>query len=141
MKALPRNTNTPGQTKMFIPNLSTRPDIQHLFIRDLVVDIEIGAYEHERGRVQPVRFEADVWVRIEGDIGDDLGNTLNYDLLVEAVKAEAAGPRADLQETLVEGIAERLAGLPGVELVRVQSAKLAAYEDVGEAGVEIWRSA
>ena len=46
----------------------------------------------------------------------------------------------DLQETLVDRIAERLSNLPGVELIRISSEKTEAYDDADAIGVEVWRS-
>ena len=64
---------------------------------------------------------------------------LNYDLAVEALRKTASGAHIDLQETLVDRMTTALAELPGVELVRVATAKPEAYEDVDAVGIESWR--
>ncbi len=124
---------------MFIPEYSLEPNIQHLFIEDCRLECFIGAYDHERKQTQPVSIDCDVWVRQTQAIEDNLDNVLNYDLLVNLAKKVALSGHIDLQETLVERLAQAILALPNVELVRVQSRKLAAYPDVKAAGVEIWR--
>ena len=112
---------------------------RRILLRGLTLPCAIGAYERERGRLQKVAFEADVWVRRPENAREDvLDDVLNYDLIVEAIRNEAARGHVDLQETLVERIARHLAALPAVELVRVQSTKLEAYPDA-RIGVETWR--
>ena len=64
---------------------------------------------------------------------------LNYDLAVEAIRKAASGEHIDLQETLVDRMTTALAELPGVELVRVATAKPEAYEDADAVGIESWR--
>lgn len=121
------------------PSDEIRLGCRRILLRGLTLPCAIGAYERERGRLQKVAFEADIWVcRPENAREDVLDDVLNYDLIVEAIRNEAARGHVDLQETLVERIARHLAALPAVELVRVQSTKLEAYPDA-RIGVETWR--
>lgn len=121
------------------PSDEIRLGCRRILLRGLTLPRAIGAYERERGRLQKVAFEADVWVRRPENAREDvLDDVLNYDLIVEAIRNEAARGHVDLQETLVERIARHLAALPAVELVRVQSTKLEAYPDA-RIGVETWR--
>ena len=121
------------------PSDEIRLGCRRILLRGLTLPCAIGAYERERGRLQKLAFEADVWVRRPENAREDvLDDVLNYDLIVEAIRNEAARGHVDLQETLVERIARHLAALPAVELVRVQSTKLEAYPDA-RIGVETWR--
>lgn len=121
------------------PSDEIRLGCRRILLRGLTLPCAIGAYERERVRLQKVAFEADVWVRRPENAREDvLDDVLNYDLIVEAIRNEAARGHVDLQETLVERIARHLAALPAVELVRVQSTKLEAYPDA-RIGVETWR--
>ena len=67
-------------------------------------------------------------------------NFATYDLAVEIFREESSRGHIDLQETLVDRIAERLSNLPGVELIRISSEKTEAYDDADAIGVEVWRS-
>lgn len=119
-----------------------RSTCRRIFLKNLRLPCRIGAYDAERGRTQEVVFNADVWVRLARSTSDRdaLADVLNYDLVVDAFREETGRGHVDLQETLVDRIAGRLAALPGVELVRVSSEKTEAYADAEAVGVEVWRS-
>ena len=91
------------------PSDEIRLGCRRILLRGLTLPCAIGAYERERGRLQKVAFEADVWVRRPENAREDvLDDVLNYDLIVEAIRNEAARGHVDLQETLVERIARHL---------------------------------
>ena len=107
---------------------SLRFSCRRIFLKNLRLACRIGAYETERRAPQSVVFNA---AREE---------VLNYDLAVEIFREESSRGHIDLQETLVDRIAERLSNLPGVELIRICSEKTEAYDDADAIGVEVWRS-
>ena len=112
-----------------------------IFVRGLVLDCHIGAYEHEKHRTQKVTFECDVWIPLQDSTSscDELQDVLNYDLIVGTISDIAQSAHFNLQETLVDALADKLATLPGVQLLRVSSAKTEAYEYVDAVGIEVWR--
>mgnify|MGYP000248268036 CR=1 FL=1 len=117
---------------------SLRFSCRRIFLKNLRLACRIGAYETERSAPQSVVFNADIWVRFSASSSqrDALEDVLNYDLAVEIFREESSRGHIDLQETLVDRIAERLSNLPGVELIRISSEKTEAYA----IGVEVWRS-
>lgn len=120
---------------------SLRFSCRRIFIRGLKLSCRIGAYDSERTKPQPVLVDCDLWVRLSASTSarDDLSDVLNYDLAVAAIRQSASGEHIDLQETLVDRMTKTLAHLPGVELVRVATAKPQAYEDADAVGIESWR--
>lgn len=112
---------------------------RRLFIRRLTLVAPIGAYEHEKLAPQRLVLSCDVWVPTTPVHRDSLDEVLNYDQIVDVLRNTALARHHDLQETLVEEIAERLLTLPGALAVRIASEKPDAYRDVDAAGVEIWR--
>lgn len=112
---------------------------RRIFIRDLTLSAPIGAYDHEKSAPQSLILNCDVWVPDGLVQHDSLEEVLNYDRIVEILTNTALARHHDLQETLVAEIADRLGALPGVLAVRISSDKPDAYENVGTAGVEIWR--
>jgi dihydroneopterin aldolase len=82
--------------------LQNRPTgVTTLFVEDLVRDIEIGVFEHERGVQQRVRF--DIEVHIEGTSEpptDELIEVLDYDFIKAELCHLLDGPRIELLETL-----------------------------------------
>ena len=106
-----------------------------------MLDCHIGAYEHEKHCTQKVTFECDVWIPLQDSTSncDELQDVLNYDLIVGTISDIAQSAHFNLQETLVDALADKLATLPGVQLLRVSSAKTEAYEHVDAVGIEVWR--
>jgi dihydroneopterin aldolase len=111
-------------------------DVDHVFVRDLVIPVEIGAYAHERGRVQRVRFnvEADVY-RATGE--DDMRTIFSYDVVIDAIKMILASGHIDLVETIAERLAESILLHDRVRAVAVQIEKLDVAP--GAVGVRIRR--
>jgi dihydroneopterin aldolase len=84
-----------------------------------------GVYPHERESGN--WFEADISVEtniLEGAIDDNLGKTVNYEILYQFVKEEMEKP-SKLLETVAEKIVERVINnLPQVEMVELKIAKI-----------------
>jgi len=113
--------------------------IRHVFVRDLVLEGEIGVYEHEKdGFRQPMRFNIDLTVR-EVAHGDALENVVCYEKIVNKVKDLLTEGHVNLVETLAERIASRCLEDARVEVARVRVEKLAAIPEVASVGVEIER--
>jgi dihydroneopterin aldolase len=108
-------------------------------LRDHVVDVDIGAFQKERGHRQRVMFNVVVEVRpAPQPLNDDVDRILSYDRITEAIAAELAAERLNLLETLAERVAERILAEPQAMRVFVRIEKL----DIGpyKLGVEIVRS-
>ena len=108
-------------------------------LRDHVVEVEIGAFQKERGRTQRVMFNVVVEVRpAPQPLNDDVDRILSYDRITEAIATELAAERLNLLETLAERLAERILAEPQAMRAFVRIEKL----DVGpyKLGVEIVRS-
>ncbi|MFC7703934.1 dihydroneopterin aldolase [Plastorhodobacter daqingensis] len=108
-------------------------------LRDHVVEVEIGAFQTERGKTQRVCFNIVVEVRPHpAPIEDDVDRILSYDRITEAIAAELAAERLNLLETLAARIAERILAEPQAMRVFVRIEKL--DRGPGALGVEIVRS-
>ncbi len=108
-------------------------------LRDHVVEVEIGAFQKERGHRQRVMFNVVVEVRpARQPLNDDVDRILSYDRITEAISDELAAQRLNLLETLAERVAERILAEPRAMRAFVRIEKL----DVGpyKLGVEIVRS-
>ncbi|ARE39317.1 Dihydroneopterin aldolase [Rhodovulum sp. P5] len=115
-----------------------RPVRDRLSLRDHVVEIEIGAFQAERGASQRIRFNVVVEVRPHpAPLDDDVDRVLSYDAITEAIAAELSSERLNLLETLAERIATRLLGEPQAMRVFVRIEKL--DRGPGALGVEIVR--
>ncbi len=108
-------------------------------LRDHVVEVEIGAFQKERGHTQRVMFNVVVEVRPAPEpLNDDVDRILSYDRITETIATELAAERLNLLETLAERVAERILAEPQAMRAFVRIEKL----DVGpyKLGVEIVRS-
>jgi dihydroneopterin aldolase len=120
---------------------ATAPDgpLDRISLRDHIVEVEIGAFQLERGKTQRVCFNVVVEVRpITGAVDDDVDRILSYDRVTEAIAAELAEERLNLLETLAERIAERILAEPQAVRTFVRIEKL--DRGPGALGVEIVRS-
>ena len=92
-----------------------RPAIRadRISLRDHIVEVEIGAFQPERGITQRISFNVVVEVRPpDAPLDDDVDRILSYDPLTEAIAAELAAERLNLLETLAERVAERILAEP-----------------------------
>lgn len=126
---------------------STAHATRRMFIKDLVLEAQIGVYASEQGRTQRIRVNLELAVEdmpllnlSRPAVGaDDLGRVVDYDIVITAVREIIASGHVQLVETLAERIAE--AGLcdPRVRRIRVCVEKLDVYPDAASVGVEIER--
>jgi 7,8-dihydroneopterin aldolase/epimerase/oxygenase len=113
--------------------------LDRISVRDHTVDVEIGAFQAERGVTQRVCFNIVVEVRaLTGPIDDDVDRILSYDKVTEAIGYELADERLNLLETVAERVAERILNEPQAVRVFVRVEKL--DRGPGALGVEIVRS-
>ena len=113
--------------------------VDRISLRDHIVEVEIGAFQAERGTTQRVCFNVVVEVSpIVGHIDDDVDRILSYDRVTEAIATELGAERLNLLETLAERIAERILLEPQAQRAFVRIEKL--DRGPGALGVEIVRS-
>ncbi|MEL7214030.1 MAG: dihydroneopterin aldolase [Pseudomonadota bacterium] len=108
-------------------------------VRDYIVEVEIGAFQQERGTTQRVQFNIVVEVQpVEGPIDDDVDRILSYDRVTEAITLELSEERLNLLETLAERVADRILLEPQAMRCFVRIEKL--DRGSGALGVEIVRA-
>ncbi len=108
-------------------------------LRDHIVEVEIGAFQQERGTRQRISFNVVVEVRPHGaDLDDDVDRILSYDKVTEAIAAALAAERLNLLETLADRVADRILLEPLAMRVFIRIEKL--DRGPGALGVEIVRA-
>lgn len=108
-----------------------------IFVRDLVLSMHIGAYRHELGEPQNVRFSVTADVARISVNPEDMRHIFSYDLIIDGIRRLAALGHVDLVETLAERIAAFILAYPRVSRVMVRVEKLDLGP--GAVGVEIER--
>jgi len=120
-----------------------RNSLRHVFVRDLVLEAQIGVHSHEKLGTQRIRINIDLAV-LEGDIdqvGDQLANVVCYEEVVSGIRRLVAAGHVNLVETLAENIAELCLQDRRVHVTRVRVEKLDVFADATSVGVEIERVA
>lgn len=108
-------------------------------VRDYVVEVEIGAFQAERGVSQRIRFNVVLEVAASTAAqDDDVDKVISYDMITEAIDLQLAEERINLLETLAERVAERCLADARAIRVFVRIEKLDRIP--GTLGVEIVRS-
>jgi len=126
---------------------TARPS-RKMFVRDLVLRASIGVHAHEHQAAQRVRINLDLVVDDDGGGAkmsrpaagrDELARVVDYEAIVNRVRAIVAGGHVQLVETLAERLAEAclVDARVAVALVRVE--KLDVFADAASAGVEVER--
>jgi dihydroneopterin aldolase len=113
--------------------------LDRISLRDHTVDVEIGAFQAERGTSQRISFNVVVEVApLPKDLDDDVDRILSYDKVTEAIAHELAAERLNLLETLADRVAERILLEPQAVRAFVRIEKL--DRGPGALGVEVVRS-
>ena len=114
-------------------------ELDRISLRDHIVEVEIGAFQSERGTTQRICFNVVVEVKpVLQVIDDDVDKILSYDKVTEAISDEVFAERVNLLETLAERIADRVLNEPQAHRVFVRIEKL--DRGPGALGVEIVRT-
>ncbi len=107
-----------------------------VFVRGLKLEAEIGVYDHEHGRRQPL--VADVEMDIAATGWERLADTINYEVIAEKARRVAAEGHFQLVEAFAERLGQLCLEDPRVVQVRVRVEKpLALAPEAAAAGAEI----
>ena len=98
--------------------------LDRISLRDHVVEVEIGAFQTERGTTQRICFNVVVEVKPAGQAVDDVDRILSYDKVTDAISYELELERLNLLETLAERVAERVLLEPQALRIFVRIEKL-----------------
>jgi dihydroneopterin aldolase len=112
--------------------------LDRISLRDHIVEVEIGAFQAERGTTQRICFNVVVEVEpLTGPIDDDVDRILSYDRVTEAIAHALSEERLNLLETLAERVADLILMEPQAMRAFVRIEKL--DRGPGALGVEIVR--
>jgi len=108
-----------------------------VFLRDFVLPVRVGAYVHEHGAPQRVRFDVDVKVLRPSHAVEDMRDVFSYDVIVDGIRVLVAREHFEFVEMLAERIAAFILSHPRASAVTVCVEKLEVGP--GGVGVEITR--
>jgi len=125
---------------LHLPYADATRSVRHIFVRDYIVDAQIGVWEHEKDTHQKIRISVDLSVQENtAHHNDQLGNVVCYNDIVTNINAILAGGHINLVETLAEKIADMALADDRVIGARVKVEKLEAVAGAASVGVEIER--
>lgn len=113
--------------------------LDRISVRDYTREVEIGAFQSERGVTQRIKFN--VVLEVSGHAAaqdDDVDKVISYDTITEAINQQLSTERINLLETLAERVAERVLEDPRAVRIFVRIEKLDRIP--GALGVEIVRA-
>ena len=114
---------------------------RRVFLRNYIVDANIGIHEHEKRGAQRLALNVDLFVALSMSTPrhDKLHEVVDYDFVRLTIKHRIEQGHINLQETLVDELARAMLAHPAVRAVRVASEKPDVYDDVDAVGVEVLR--
>lgn len=96
-----------------------------IFVRDFVVDCNVGVYAEEQGVTQKVRFTVEARLAREVfSVDDEMAEVPSYADIMDVIVALARGGHINLVETFAERIAARVLADDRIAAVRVMLEKL-----------------
>jgi dihydroneopterin aldolase len=114
--------------------------ISKKYFRDLEIHAHIGINDSEQGRTQKVLVNITLYMGSgERPQRDSIKEVFDYDQVHAAVHQVIDGRHINLQETLVEEIADLCFAFDAVAAVRVSSEKTDVYDDCAAVGCEAVR--
>ena len=109
-----------------------------IFVNHYLKEIEIGAFQSERGCTQRVEFNVCLEIKpATRELNDNVDRALSYEIIIDAIDCELATQRFNLLETLAEKVATRCLIEPRVIRAEVQIEKLDRV--TGSLGIRISR--
>ena len=98
----------------------TGEPLDRIFVHDYVLEVEIGVHHHEKGVTQRVRFSVDIDIALDPKtLDDDIDQTLDYDYVINGIKAIISRGHINLVETLAEDVAQHRDSPPRAQRVEV----------------------
>ncbi|MEG9862072.1 MAG: dihydroneopterin aldolase [Parvularculales bacterium] len=123
------------------PIVDGQRGVAHVFIRDLVVEAQIGIHDYEQGWWQPVCININMATQEikSPEQEKHFEDVVCYETLAERIRVLAVRKHVALVEELAEDIAALCLEDARVLMVRVRVEKPKAIEQATAAGVEIER--
>lgn len=115
-------------------------DCRRLFLRNFLVQINIGVHEFEKKSEQGVLINVDIFIPLAQStpLKDDLSEVVDYDFMRSTIVRRMQQGHIHLQETLCDDVARSMLAHPLVRAVCVSTMKPDVYPDCEGVGVEVF---
>jgi dihydroneopterin aldolase len=79
-----------------------------LRLEDVIIELDIGTHDYEKGVKQPIRFDIEVLIQgTDAPINDHIADVLDYEYLHQSIKS-ATSQRSTLMETIASSILDSI---------------------------------
>ena len=115
-------------------------DCRRLFLRDHVVQMNIGAHDFEKRGPQRVVINVDLYVplAVSTPASDRLHEVVDYDFIRDCIAQRVQRGHVELQETLADELLAAMLAHPQVRAARVSTEKPDVYPDCAAVGCEVF---
>ena len=115
-------------------------DCRRLFLRNYVVNINIGVHDFEKRGEQRVVINVDLYVPLAQSTptADEMHEVVDYDFIRRTVAERVQQGHIQLQETLADDLLKAMLTHPRVRAARVSTEKPDVYPDCDAVGVEVF---
>ena len=137
MKLSTINQNNPAQTRV-----GHAGERMRVHVRGLRLNAEVGAYDNEHGRTQPIKLDMEAEVAsIAAHPQGSLDDAVNYAAMAETARQIVGSKHHDLLEDLAQKIADTVFADPRIMRLAISIEKLEALDDADSVGVSLerWR--
>jgi dihydroneopterin aldolase len=112
-----------------------------VLIKDLVLDVSIGIYDHEKIKKQRVIINLEAYTAPIAGVSssENINNAVSYEILVNEIKSIVDKGHTELVETLASDIAEMCLKDTRIMKVAVSIEKPDIIEEAGSVGIRIHR--
>ncbi|HZE11549.1 MAG TPA: dihydroneopterin aldolase [Burkholderiales bacterium] len=113
-----------------------------VFIRQLRLPAWIGLYRHEKIASQTIEIDLEIALPADGKVfkTGKVGDTIDYGVVVEHIRALLAAERFGLVESLAERVADSILREFSSPRVMVSITKLGVLREAKQVGVRIERT-
>lgn len=110
---------------------------QSLVIKGLKLDANIGVYDHEKTKTQPIRL----WLKLhlaspQEAVSDAYDEVVCYDTIVQNITQIVSAGHINLVETLTQNIAAKLFENSAIQKIKIKIEKPAALANAEGVGIE-----
>jgi dihydroneopterin aldolase len=117
------------------------PNRSHIrvMLRQVQTEAHLGLHPWERHPQRPTRLLVDIDLLAPTEGPADAAPLIDYDPIREALKSWPTRPHTDLLETLAEQLVALCFANPAVQACRVAITKPDIFNEVQQAGIELFR--
>ena len=109
-----------------------------ILIKELILDLKLGYYDFEKGKVQKVKFSLEIYYEDKKPTNDkDIKSIVNYGQVVKLITKLAKKKHYNFLETLAEDVFDELFKDKRIGKIMLQIEKLEIIKECASVGIQI----